>query len=467
MKKYLFILAGLLCLIGQGEVEAKAVKLGRGLAGGSLPTPPPPPPIVCTQANCLTCELNGNNQCRICKPNYCRTSDKKCAACPANATCNGNNVVCNTGYYKKSGAVCGGSGEYCSECSTISVSHGTCSSCSADGKCQTATCDHGYYATNDSTGAAKCEPVDFSDMQCITGYRKVVAGDQACCVPACTGVSCVAEYLPTVSGNDCCCQPSGGVIANCQTQSGNTCTRCYSGYYLQGNTCKTCPDNAYCPGTATVSCNNGYYRQYFPINGTGNYACLACPAHSTCSGETFTCNTGYYEDLIEPAVGGAYWGCKQCPAGCTSCNDDNTCTACAKGYLPNSDGTCSPMDVIQVSVCGDYQVWHPILMKCVAQACYEHCAYPNASCRQQSKLGYCPACETGYYMTTSGGCATCSSKVAHCARCSSTISGTNISVSCSLCDANYHLENGACVLGTPNVLPKQLADDMAAAAVLK
>ena len=231
MKKYLFILAGLLCLLGS-EAEARAVKLGRstgsgtasgyqqvfdgGTSGGTHATFCP--------ANCASC--NGSS-CSRCKSGY-YLKNGGCQACPANATCSGTETItCNTGFHRSA------TGTTCTECSDITVANGTCTACQAVGNtCTNVSCYYGYVKSGTT-----CSAISFSGMSCVSGYRKVVSSDRACCVPMCQGVSCVSGYTPTATSTGCCCQATTTPIANCATQSGNTCTKCNSGYYLSGNTC--------------------------------------------------------------------------------------------------------------------------------------------------------------------------------------------------------------------------------------
>ena len=368
MKKYLFILAGLLCLLGQGEAEARAVKLGRGTSiGGIRPGPEPctgsncsgPGPTFCP-ANCASC--NGSS-CSKCKSGY-YLKNGGCTPCPANATCSGTETItCNTGFHRSA------TGTTCTECSDITVANGTCTACQAVGNtCTNVSCYYGYVKSGTT-----CSAISFSGMSCVSGYRKVVSSDRACCVPMCQGVSCVSGYTPTATSTGCCCQATITPIANCATQNGNTCTKCSSGYYLSSNTCKACPSNATCTGTSTFTCSSGYYQ-------SGN-SCVSCPANSTCTSSTsFTCNSGYYKNGSS---------CSRCPSGCSACTSSTKCTACSSGTLVN--GSC-------VDDCDYWSIAY--------NSCSQGYRKPKSggSCEKCPANTQCGTCPSGCTGSTAGTC---------------------------------------------------------------
>ncbi len=238
MKKYLFILAGLLCLLGQGEAEARAVKLGRGTSSGTASGHQFQPansgsggPTFCP-ANCTSC--NGSS-CSRCKSGYYLKKNEGCAPCPANATCSGTaTFTCNTGFHLSA------MGTTCTECSDITVANGTCTACQAVGNtCTDVSCFYGYVKSGTT-----CSAISFSGMSCVSGYRKVVSSDRACCVPMCQGVSCVSGYTPTATSTGCCCQA---------TTTPTTC----GPMQVWHPTLKKCVE-AVCPSNCADMCSGGY-----------------------------------------------------------------------------------------------------------------------------------------------------------------------------------------------------------------
>ena len=103
---------------------------------------------------------------------------------PANGYCSSCNsstgicksVTCNTGYYA--------SGTTCVTCSNISVSNGTCTSCSSSGTCTAVSCNTNYSANGTSCvkNVAVVLPTRFSKEvnSCPTGMTK--SDDGCCCV---------------------------------------------------------------------------------------------------------------------------------------------------------------------------------------------------------------------------------------------------------------------------------------------
>ena len=174
MKKYLFILlAGLLCVVGNEEAEAKAVKIGRGVSGFS-----PLGRIIDTD--------KGDGDTRGLCP-------KNCASCDASGKC----TQCNSGFYISNNA--------CTACSTINVGNGTCTSCSSS-ICDGANCSgsHPYFDANEHV--CKNASLSGNNMTCISGYRKQETNNGYCCVPMCQGVTCVSGFSATVNNGKCCCQ---------------------------------------------------------------------------------------------------------------------------------------------------------------------------------------------------------------------------------------------------------------------
>lgn len=312
MKKYLFILAGLLYLLGQGEAEARAVKLGRstgsgtasgyqqvfdgGTSGGTHATFCP--------ANCASC--NGSS-CSKCKSGY-YLKNGGCQACPANATCSGTETItCNTGFHRSA------TGTTCTECSDITVANGTCTACQAVGNtCTNVSCYYGYVKSGTT-----CSAISFSGMSCVSGYRKVVSSDRACCVPMCQGVSCVSGYTPTATSTGCCCQAN------------TTPTTCGGPMQVYHPTLKKCVE-AVCPSNCADMCTQGYCASCNPgyeLNSNGRCS-------SICT------SSQIYNTKIGKCVSAV------CPIHCA---DDCThgCQSCEIGYTLNyTTGMCDEQTIV-------------------------------------------------------------------------------------------------------------------------
>ena len=310
MKKYLFILAGLLCFIGQSQVEAKAVKLGRsvviGNQGGPGPGPGPGPtpgpgPAFCG-ANCSSCD--SSSACTRCKSNF-YLRDGACKACPDNATCPGTETItCASGYFLSAG------GTSCSACSEIPVENGTCTACQGN-TCTNVSCFNGYVKSGTS-----CTAISFSGMSCVSGYRKVVSADRACCVPMCQGVSCVSGYTPTATSTGCCCQGnttcSNGQIYNtkigkcvsavcpnhCTSDCRNGCQGCEAGYTLNYNTgmCDSMCSDAQIYNTKIGKCVAAVCPMHCADDCT--HGCQSCESGYTLNYTTGMCD----EKLVKPTV---------------------------------------------------------------------------------------------------------------------------------------------------------------------
>ena len=143
--------------------------------------------------------------------------------------------------------------------------------------------------------------------------------------------------------------------------------------------------------------------------------CWACPTYATCNGLDFTCRTKYRKQS------------DRCVANCAG-------VSCKSGFVAvaNSTGCCCS--------CPSGQIYNTTIKKCVSATCPIGC---TSSCANG-----CSACESGRYLDYSNGsCPTCTSKIANCARCSSSAAG----VTCTACASGYRLSNGSCVANCTNV----------------
>ena len=128
-------------------------------------------------------------------------------------TCNYSTGVCSTcdPYYFLSGRLC-------KSCSSISVSNGICTNCSARGSCTQAFCKKGYI------------------------------------------------------NEDGTCKRCSQVYSNCAECDSTKCTKCKSDMLLKGGECVACPKNAICDGTSKIKCKPSF------IKSKTEYKCLHCPA---------------------------------------------------------------------------------------------------------------------------------------------------------------------------------------------
>lgn len=333
MKKHLFILAGLLCFIGQNEAEAKAVKLGRSASiseqtrnninfDGQNSTVFCPP-------NCLNCDTS--SACTLCKSGYYLSSSGTCSECPNNATCNGTGTIyCNSNYYLN--------GSSCSSCANINVANGSCTACTSSTNCTAVSCNAGYRKSG-KTCVANC-----SDVICKPGNIKVSSANGCCCE------ACPSGSRPTSSGTAC--------ESNC------TGVICKSSNYTKISNSQGCcceeQNNTTCPDMMVFNPAIGKCVQMVcPSNCNPTDMCM-----TGCSG----CRPGYYLSYHN----GMCPSCSSAIANCTACTSSAsgvTCTACESGYYLNASGTCSRKTLVLDDTIIDLE----------HDTCF--CSNPNLPCR--------------------------------------------------------------------------------------
>ena len=171
-----------------------------------------------------------------CHDPYCKTCNYSTGVCS----------ICNTYYFL--------SGRLCKSCSSISVSNGICTNCSATGSCTQATCNKGYF--NKSGACLACSSIKVTNGSCT----------QCTQTGSCTQASCNKGYI----NKDGTCKTCSQVFSNCAECNSTKCTKCKSDMLLKDGKCVACPKNAKCNGTENFTCNSSFIKK-------GNL-CLHCPA---------------------------------------------------------------------------------------------------------------------------------------------------------------------------------------------
>lgn len=153
----------------------------------------------CNVENCADCPTQGYIACYRCKSGYYYSFGSgrgSCKTCPANATCDGINVACKSGYYLKGSLSAGYS----------------CQSCPANATCTNndVTCNSGYYLTGSLSSGYSCTKCSLSNCTacssatictgCMSGYTLT---NGKCETPKNTVSDCPADL--TRSSDGCCC----------------------------------------------------------------------------------------------------------------------------------------------------------------------------------------------------------------------------------------------------------------------
>ena len=412
MKKYLTILFFLCCIIPltvyAAEILntknsfqlAKAVKLGRGnnsvaFSGSDFSSGGSSSFLQNCADHCAVCDRT-SGVCSRCESGYSLINNKcKLDSCSPGQYFNGSACsVCPEGKYSA-----GGSATSCTPCAAGTYASGTgnasCQTCSPQtfaagtGNSVCTPCPAGKYSAAGASACSSCPGTCTSCTNassctaCVSQYHISGGASTGTCVGNCENVTCISGAKKVVSDKSCCCVMETASIANCATQSGSTCTKCNSGYYLSDNTCKSCPSNASCSGTSSFSCNSGYYKNGTVCSSCSSaiagcstctasgslISCTQCQSHYVQSGASCVHDCDYWsisytscqQGYRKPVSGGgcekcpANTQCGTCPSGCTgstagSCSSQNyTCfmclihesneCKCPSGYTPTLDGT--------------------------------------------------------------------------------------------------------------------------------
>ncbi len=254
---------------------------------------------------------------------------KKCAVCPANATCNGQIFKCNKNF-TQSGSKC-----VQTTCTKGQWMNGKkCATCPANATCKDGrifTCNKNFTQKGNTCIAATC-----AKGQWMNGSKCAACPANATCKDGKTFV-CNKNF----------------------TKKGNACitTTCPKGQWMNGSKCATCPANATCNDGKTFTCQKDYILKggkcTLKANNTPckhdeffaqyNGRCTACPQFAKCDGKNFSCVTGYFIQNWsgKPAAcarcgyGDKYFdgkNCQKCPQNATCKNSSASLFVCNKGF---------------------------------------------------------------------------------------------------------------------------------------
>ena len=382
--------------------------------------------VFCTEWTCNSGYYKTNKDYGYCKPcSSIAVSNGTCKACASNrractsATCsagyawNGSvcaRLNCAAGQYVSgnSCAACpsgqwskGGTATSCSPCSSIGITNGKCTACSASGGCTAVSCNGGYKANGAS----------------------------------CVQVTCSAGQY--VSGNSCAACPSG------QWSKGGTATSCSpcSSLSVANGTCTACTAAGAC---SEISCNDGYVFKAGAcvvkkcVSGTYEDASGSCRPCSDIAVVGGVCTSCSYDGSVCESVSCAEGWTN---ASVTSCTATKTCSA--GGFWDEESQSCKR--------CDTYMIANGGCVECDAAGCSKaECDKPNmtfsqsaqkcgVACADNQRLDTsfeCQACEKGQY--AAGGwsaeatsCTSCSTIAVEGGTCVECSDGACLKASCS------------------------------------
>ena len=172
-----------------------------------------------------------------CHDPYCKTCNYSTGVCS----------ICNTYYFL--------SGRLCKSCSSISVSNGVCTNCSARGSCTQAFCNKGYF--NKRGACLACSSIEVANGSCSQCTQ---TGS------SCTQATCDEGYI----NKDGACKSCSQLYSKCAECDSTKCTKCQSDKWLNNGVCVDCPKGATCNGTKDFTCNSSFIKK--------DNLCLHCPA---------------------------------------------------------------------------------------------------------------------------------------------------------------------------------------------
>lgn len=268
--------------------------------------------------------------------------------------------TCSSGYYRNANPwneKCVSSA-FCKPCSSISVSNGTCTGCTADGSaCTSATCSAGYVWNGSGCARRNCS---------------------------------AGQY---VKGNSCAACPSG------TWSNGGTATSCQScsSISVSNGTCTACTTTGSC---SEFVCSDGYALK--------NGFCVV----KKCVSGTYEDASGNCRSCSDIAVAGGE---------CTSCSyDGSVCESvrCADGWTNASVTSCTPTkncsaggfwdeESQSCKRCDTYMIANGGCVECDAKACSKaECDKPNMTFNSSAqKCGV--ECAANQYLDASLECQTC------------------------------------------------------------
>ena len=244
---------------------------------------------------------------------------KKCAACPANATCkNGVNFTCNKNFAQKGNT------------------------------CIAATCAKGQWM-NGSKCAACPANADCKDGKTFTCKKNFAQKGNTCIATTCTK----GQWM---NGSKCAACPANADCKDGKTfvckknfaQKGNTCiaATCTKGQWMNGSKCAACPANADCKDGKTFTCKKNYVQKGNACESTtggcksnelwnGYYKkCQKCPAHAICNGTAnWKCENGYIADQATHRHADG-----QIKSGIVGCSKIKSTDPTVTGRVSGSDG---------------------------------------------------------------------------------------------------------------------------------
>lgn len=302
----------------------------------------------------------GSTSCMECPVGTTATKDgKSCETCPAGKYCDGTFARdCTSNTYSTGGA------SACSSCSNITITGGTCNTCTATGECLTMTCDtsagYAYYAEGNT-----CL---YEESICKKFYG-VYNGTCTKCLEEsrCTAAKCESSALFFSADDYACICPNGyaynGSTKKCEeplctsvmqaySATEKTCVDCSKLHTVANGTCTACTSSS----CSEVSCKTGYkdvggvcksLKDLFPIP---NGVCTEA-GDTECSKAVCDSPDLVFAGQIDWAMGCI---CKdstlvfdektnmcildKCPEGTYKDTSTNTCKACST--IDVGDGTC-------------------------------------------------------------------------------------------------------------------------------
>ena len=376
-----------------------------------------------------TCDENGN--CLISNANCSATQfyyeDRgSCYDCPKNATCNGADLTCKTGYVDNRSDNTWWDPYYSTPCCSKSQywndrDMGYCTDCPDNAICDgtsNVSCKSGYTKN------------DYYEIACCPTNTYFTGNDQDYCEECpehatCNGtyeITCDAGYhlvgsywernyrcVPCTDNGHCSagqkCDTSTYTCVSCATDGSTTCPTCTQSElnYWNGSSCVRCITTANCDknGTCTnnactdqTQCNPGYlWRENWG-------GCQSCPSYATCDGtDKYVCNSGY----VDNGSTASYWYSTPC---CSTSQfwsiywgSEGSCSNCPKNARCNGTSNVSCDNNYVKNVNSDYDSNYPYCCHAVKEyfsRWYGDCRTcpANATCNGTSEA----SCNEGYEM---------------------------------------------------------------------